>query len=264
MKRTALVVFVALAATLPVRVSDADHGSPWLVAVPDTSEPLPVNGRITLFAVNGPATAVVEHRRLEYQLVSDTDSVPLRVIDFRRGADWDGYGASHIVLAPRRRLRPSTRYRLEIRSPEGSWTSPGVAAVMTGPTATYGGPGTGASWVTTDTLDRTAPRWIAPPAVVPDPDGLADRNIVARIDDASAVWFRIRAVPDRGSAVREATYHQDVFGIQGGCAWLPFDEGRVYQVTLVAMDAAGNGAAPRTLRIDTRTHSVGSLCLERS
>ena len=132
----------------------AEHGSPGYRAIPFAGQPLPLNGRLVVRSTNGVAWSPKTLAGARPMLVGGGSRLPLRVVDrfddmeghTRPFAVGEGYGTSLLFLQPARRLRPKTRYRLELRA-----GSPPERVVVLG------------EWETRPTPDRRPPVWTGRP-----------------------------------------------------------------------------------------------------
>jgi hypothetical protein len=172
----AFVASLALLFTVHIDDAHAEHGMPLLLVKPGDGAQIPRNARIRLVSYNGEDELIWllgnTPDKVRARLVSSGSRIPLRPV--RYIYDPDGYGRAMISLAPRRLLEAQTEYELVVDVPSADWSA------------------TLASFVTTEQVDRDAPRWGSRPVFEP-----ADRMFVGRLaelDDIVEVDFIVRPV----------------------------------------------------------------------
>lgn len=240
--RLAATSLLLLVSAMPAR---AEHGDPYVVASPASSEVLPSNGRLRLISDNGPHPIVVDHAAYAFRLRSGRRTVPLRATDLRRGFDWDGYGSSSIGLVPRAALREGERYVLELRRGAGSWQTFPEGADE--PDAWTVGPS-----------DHERPTWTG--TLGEDPDYPPTPRLTAAVADRSAITLRLDVTDGTGTTHHEATFHtRDDDGCQG------FDASEHPPLTIRAypVDASGLRGEVQTFTIPERVEYV-RVCLARA
>lgn len=257
--RCAFVVLAALAVVVRVASAHAEHGEPWLSSVPSPGEALPTNGVLVLFSENGPVSCVITPRTCAFRLNDGGHTVSLRPTESAQGADFEGYGESHVVLRPRRRLEPNRSYWLEVRARgEASFHAVDVAAPVEGPNALYGGPQAVATW-TTSNADVTAPTTSGP--ATEDRDEYDVLRVRVRATDASPLSIRVVARDATGHASVLRTHHAPIFSVHEGCDTLLLDGTAPWSLTLDVIDAAGHRVRVAGGPIHAQNELV-SICLD--
>lgn len=237
---------VALGASVftPIVVSaKCFEGGDHVYPQPSRLMPLPVNGRIVLTRSWLLRVDSAKTNLEALELRSETDRVPLRVVETNRGV-----GEVQFVLSPVRRLRAETQYALWKRAKDGS----------EGPALGARG---GFEWTTGPGPDNVKPRWRSRPTVGArrytkygcGPEILVEVKVAVRdvssdlpslVGEDAAVLVRAELHPsDGGSPLR---YLLDPsrgvieigHGMCGGAFSL--EPNQPYSVTLTAVDAAGN------------------------
>lgn len=236
MVKTAALALAA--ALLPVAAqAKCAYYTSW--TFPEAGATLPTNGRIVLdgYGALQPVIAEIEARRPE--LRSATERVALRVVTIHKGQ----FNLTQVVLAPVRELRPRTRYELhlELRKDDKP-----VVRFDGGKEAAY-------SWTTGPGPDQAVPEWAGAPRATGGkfaqlgcgPE--AEAFIASAASDPSGVIFLARVVPAGGGEAVEYLLpaREGTLKVGHGMCSGPFQltGGAQYEVTLTAVDAAGNASA---------------------
>jgi len=234
-------------------VALGEAGSPGLLDAFDGGDIAPTNVLIPLPGVNGVPFGLTQLAKLEPRLVDGSSSIPLRVVDTFDDleghatpfpSDGGGYGENLILLAPRWRLKPNTRYFFTVGTGSDATNYFGVS--------TGGGP------------DTTRPRWQRAPFLDPTPpkadQPLMPSYIITALDEPPELPLYVivelqplepHAKPKRMIAALNLASNADT---DSDCAFVKVwdhtygvrtedtdsDLGRRYLAKLTAMDAAGN------------------------
>lgn len=228
-----------------------EDGSPGVDKPFDAGDVVPTNVLVPLRGVNGVPFGLSELEALAPRLVTDSTSVPLRIIDTFDDMeghskpfpnDGGGYGENLVLLAPRFSLAPNTRYSLMLGT--------GAAATI------YFGLSTGSK------PDAKAPEWRRPPyleldTAKADEPSMPSRIVTAVADPSDLPFYFIvdleprepHARPKRMIAVLNlpsaADPHCGFASVWDHAHGVYEDDtdsdfGRRYAALLTAVDAAGN------------------------
>jgi len=244
---------LAIAAVLVglASIAHGEHGSPGVVDPFDDGDEVPTNALVPLLGTNGVPFGLADLEELEPRLVNGSRSIPLRIVesfdDLEGHAqpfpdDGGGYGENLILLAPRFRLAPSTRYAFTL----GTGSAQTVYFdVSTGNAPDAKGP----EWRSAPFLDLAAPKADEPllpadiiTALDESPElplyfivDLAPREPHAR-PKRMMVTLHLPSTADRNCGSASVWDHaQGVYADDTDS-----DLGRRYVATLTAIDAAGN------------------------
>lgn len=238
MKRVLVWIAACVGAALPPLVVSAKCDGGGDSVYPRGSR-LPLNGRIVLTRSGVPSVESASANLEALELRSETDQVPLRVVETNIGV-----GQVQFVLSPIRTLRAATRYTLWRKADRGRE----AAALRSTPTFV---------WTTASAPDKSPPQWRSRAKVgnvssVRSGSGPASRvQIKVSVDDVlpdggadAAVQVRAELYAfDGGSPLRYLV--EPANGVieigHGTCGGaFPLEPGERYSVILTAVDAAGN------------------------
>lgn len=226
------------AAALSNTPAVAEHGGPWVHTFPPSESTLPPNGRIVLISMNGEDDAMPDVGAKGLALYSDSDVVPVRVVEARH--DPDGYGEAASVLVPKRRLMIGATYKLR-------WPKSGYEF----------------SWTISRRADDKPPVWRKRPEYEiagNDDPGYPDMPLVrihAR-DNRGPLALRV-AIIDKNNEKRKAIWDFD----NNGCAFTGYLAGGMklpLKLYITLLDTAGGETrAARSVRFPSDVS--GYLCL---
>jgi hypothetical protein len=194
----------------------------------DGERSLPTNGLIVVSAIGKGAALLDEVAKHKPELVSDKERVALVLVTTNSSK-----AETQVVLKPERLLKPKTKYRLVFQDVDSeiSWSE--SSAVFT----TNRGP------------DLNAPAWTAEPAVsAPQARRLGcgpeyGATITVPVKDGSSLWVRVETGQRTVWAfVTDGHFEFKHFMCGGPYGVRPDTR---YELTLTAIDAAGNEAPDR-------------------
>ncbi len=241
-----------------------EHGMPGYSFAFGDGDVLPTNTLVPLHGYNGVPFGLSELAARKPRLVADKHVVALEIVDSYDDMeghakpfpdDGGGYGQNLILMAPKKRLKPATTYRLTLEAHRKGQPRMDLTTLTTGRTADTRAP----RWRRAPTLKPADARDPMPSTIVTAIDDVGKLPFFVIIDltplDAGAVRKRMIATlhgaagadseanddgdnGDEGGNCDRVTVYDHALGVFGDDT--DRSTGRRYAVRLTAVDMAGN------------------------